>query len=121
MDFYKSQLRKDVNPGPCTAARTCSSELRQASGLITCGVYAGREQRASNGTEEATELIFKLEKIGSGWGEELFPRLTVEQRPIKKRIRIRNRSSFPNEWQVCLASLPGALHTTLICSLMMWL
>ena len=86
----------------------CISELRQASGLITRGVYAGGEQRASNGTEEATELIFKLEKVGSGWGEELFPRLTVEQRPIKKRIRIRNRSSFPDEWQVCLASLPCA-------------
>ncbi len=52
------------------------------------------------GDEEATELIFKLEKYGSGWSEELFPRLTVEQRPIKKRIRIRNRSSFPDAWQV---------------------
>lgn len=52
------------------------------------------------GGEEATELIFKLEKYGSGWGEELLPRLTVEQRPIKKRIRIRNRSSFPDAWQV---------------------
>ena len=50
--------------------------------------------------DEATELIFKLEKYGSGWGEELLPRLTVEQRPIKKRIRIRNRSSFPDAWQV---------------------
>ena len=56
------------------------------------------------GGEEATELIFKLEKYGSGWSEELFPRLTVEQRPIQKRIRVRNRSSFPDAWQVIFIS-----------------
>ncbi len=68
------------------------------------------------GDEEATELIFKLEKYGSGWSEELFPRLTVEQRPIKKRIRIRNRSSFPDAWQVredsvcALLAVPDSLR-----------
>ena len=74
------------------------------------------------GSEEVTELIFKLEKYGSGWGEELLPRLTVEQRPINKRIRIRNRSSFPDAWQVRKEPLHCflmflALHTEADCSL----
>ncbi len=76
-------------------------------------ILAGSKNIADTDNEEATELIFTLEKRGSGWGEELFPRLTVEQRPIKKRIRIRNRSQFPDAWQVSqIASFPALLQGT---------
>ena len=33
---------------------------------------------------EPTELIFKLERRGYGWGEEIIPHLTVEKRPVTK-------------------------------------
>ena len=49
----------------------------------------------------STELIFRLERRGEGWGEEIFPHLVVEQRPrtdVQKRDR--NRSSRPKPWTV---------------------
>ena len=55
-----------------------------------------------------TEFIIKLERQGEGWGEEILPRLSVEQRPLKRsRVRIRNRCSMPAPWTVraALASL----------------
>lgn len=51
-----------------------------------------------------TELIFKLERQGEGWGEEILPRLSVEQRPLA-RLRVRNRSALPDPWAV--RSCPG--------------
>lgn len=46
-----------------------------------------------------TELIFRLDRNGTGWGEEILPSLTVEHRPVKRR-RERNRSSMPRPWTV---------------------
>ena len=48
-----------------------------------------------------TELVLTLERRGSGWGEEIFPRIALEQRPIlAKAPRVRNRSSMPDPWAV---------------------
>lgn len=46
-----------------------------------------------------TEFIIKLERQGEGWGEEILPRLSLEQRPLK-RVRVRNRCSLPDPWAV---------------------
>ena len=56
----------------------------------------------------ATELIFRLDRRGVGWGEEILPHLTVEQRVLK-----RNRSAQPDPWTVC--SL--AVHVLCTCLL----
>lgn len=49
----------------------------------------------------STELIFRLERRGEGWGEEIFPHLVVEQRPWTSTAkRDRNRSSRPKPWTV---------------------
>ena len=49
----------------------------------------------------ATELIFRLERRGDGWGEEIFPHLVLEQRPLEPpRRRVRKRSSRPDPWEV---------------------
>lgn len=50
--------------------------------------------------QQPTELILQLVKYGSGWGEEIFPRASLVQRPIEKKQRIRNRSSLPDPWAV---------------------
>lgn len=63
----------------------------------------------------STELIFRLERRGEGWGEEIFPHLVVEQRPwTDTKKRDRNRSSRPKPWTVrtdllCCQSEGGTL------------
>ncbi|CAL8466147.1 g5683 [Coccomyxa elongata] len=52
--------------------------------------------------DQPTELILQLDKFGSGWGEELFPRASFVQRPIEKKTRIRPRSSLPDPWTASL-------------------
>lgn len=42
------------------------------------------EVQESQDKEEPTELIFKLDRRGYGWGEEIIPFLTVEKRPVKR-------------------------------------
>ena len=39
------------------------------------------EEEAEKGKEKHTELIFRLERRGQGWGEAVFPSLVVEERP----------------------------------------
>ena len=68
--------------------------------MMSLALPAGQVTGAEEGSDNATELIFTLRKYGSGWGEELLPRLVVEQRPLRKRERVRNRSSFPDAWEV---------------------
>eukprot|EP00884_Botryococcus_braunii_P002347 jgi/Botrbrau1/12112/Bobra.0186s0031.2 len=53
---------------------------------------------------DVTELIFRLDRKGSGWGEEILPSLTVEHRPLTKK-RERNRSSMPRPWTAGSAEL----------------
>jgi len=43
------------------------------------------KQEPQQDKEEPTELIFKLERRGYGWGEEIIPYLTVEKRPVKRK------------------------------------
>lgn len=54
--------------------------------------------------DQATELIFRLERRGDGWAEEIFPHITVENRPLEKKQRIRPRSNQPDPWEVRPAS-----------------
>lgn len=65
-----------------------------------------REQssRSKDDTPEhaPTELIFNLYNRGSGWGEEIIPHLTVQQRAVVKKPR--------REWQV-------RLHAIIPCSI----
>lgn len=58
----------------------------------------------------STELIFRLERRGEGWGEEIFPHLVVEQRPLTTTAkRDRNRSTRPKPWTVNLSLNARAL------------
>ena len=41
------------------------------------------ERTAAEEKEQETDLIFRLERHGEGWGEAVFPFLSVEQRPIQ--------------------------------------
>lgn len=59
----------------------------------------------------STELIFRLERRGEGWGEEIFPHLIVEQRPwITTAKRDRNRSTRPKPWTVHFLLLNARVH-----------
>ncbi len=80
---------------------------------------SSRDREASNQdpviSDQPTELILQLVKYGSGWGEEIFPRASLVQRPIEKKQRIRNRSSLPDPWTVrpqscCAAVQSGELE-----------
>ncbi len=57
------------------------------------------EGASADGAAVPTELIFRLERRGQGWGEEIFPHLVVENRPIDKPRRDRPRSAQPDPWQ----------------------
>ena len=57
--------------------------------------------RSGQPAQGSTELIFRLERRGEGWGEEIFPHLVVEQRPWTTTAkRDRNRSTRPKPWTV---------------------
>ena len=61
----------------------------------------GFPQPGKGADQPATELIFRLERRGDGWGEEIFPHLVLEQRPLEPpRRRVRKRSSRPEPWEV---------------------
>lgn len=65
------------------------------------GQPAAAKQQALTAQPASTELIFRLERRGEGWGEEIFPHLVVEQRPwTDSKRRDRNRSSRPKPWTV---------------------
>lgn len=54
-----------------------------------------------------TELILKLDRRGSGWGEEIFPHVTWERREVNPPKRRRRRDNNPDPWEVILtASCP---------------
>jgi hypothetical protein len=65
-------------------------------------MLGGPSPPAETAERPATELIFRLERRGDGWGEEIFPHLVLEQRPLEPpRRRVRKRSSRPDPWEVC--------------------
>ncbi|KAL4447914.1 hypothetical protein ABPG75_005133 [Micractinium tetrahymenae] len=47
--------------------------------------------------EGSTQLIFRLERRGDGWGEEILPHLVVEQRPLEKKKK--RAYSRPDPWK----------------------
>ena len=56
-------------------------------------------------SEDATELVLTLKRRGEGWGEEIFPHVALERRPVPKRMPRRNRSSMPDPWEVTTLAL----------------
>ncbi len=50
-----------------------------------------------------TEIVFKLERRGDGWGEEIFPHITMEKRPL---IKSKHKCQHPDPWEVgaCMMS-----------------
>jgi hypothetical protein len=99
-----NQRRADWDKGREEATPDSQGAVRNSRGE---GPTPG-EEREDDG---ATELIFKLERRGFGWGEEIFPSLSVEQRPLQTtaKRRDRDRSTGPRPWTV----LPNAF----VCSL----
>ena len=77
-----------------------ASERRQSS-ASEAATTSGRASGDDSEQDVPTELIVRLVRHGDGWGEEIFPHIEVENRPLmaKKPIK-RNRSSRPDPWQV---------------------
>lgn len=74
---------------------------------VSTSQYVGGQQATpgpGQPNKGSTELIFRLERRGEGWGEEIFPHLVVEQRPLVTTAkRDRNRSTRPKPWTVILS------------------
>ncbi len=74
---------------------------QQAADAAEAAVVTGEPGSPPDPDQPATELIFRLERRGDGWGEEIFPHLVLEQRPLEPpRRRLRKRSSRPDPWEV---------------------
>ena len=89
--LYAQLLDRQRSSQPSETSSSGKDQANDAPGLPVRAAQA------------STELIFRLERRGEGWGEEIFPHLVVEQRPladVKKRDR--NRSSRPRPWTVCV-------------------
>ena len=79
-----------------------SSQSRRREGQLggtadNHGVTPSTDQSKAEQQEEldekvATETIFKLERLGEGWGEEILPRLTVERRVIEPKSKLRRKN-----------------------------
>ena len=90
--------------------RRHSSQLSEVSASNSVGSGTSQTAKAES---SSTELIFRLERRGEGWGEEIFPHLVVEQRPWTSAAkRDRNRSSRPKPWTVLPWSLQQIVSTT---------
>ena len=83
-------------------AQLLERQQSSRSGEVSSSNVTDRPQPQTGKSDMGTtELIFRLERRGEGWGEEIFPHLVVEQRPwtsVAKRDR--NRSSRPKPWTV---------------------
>ena len=90
-DLYAQLLDRQKSSSPSEVSTSRNVAAQQAK------LGPGQPEKGS------TELIFRLERRGEGWGEEIFPHLVVEQRPwTATPKRDRNRSSRPNPWTVYL-------------------
>ena len=98
---------------PAAAFLAAAEAIRQLEERRASHTQASSQagKPGSNHTQPpATELIFRLDRRGVGWGEEILPHLTVEQRVLK-----RNRSAQPDPWTVhpsllvCLGQLTSCL------------
>ena len=70
-------------------------QLDERKGSHQRASFSGSKPDTDSSLSPATELIFRLDRRGVGWGEEILPHLTVEQRVLK-----RNRSAQPDPWTV---------------------
>ncbi len=75
----------------------------------TTGAVAAAQHTVGGGSLPATELIFRFERRGEGWGEEILPHLVMENRPLEKPRRDRPRSNQPDPWEVGSASSVGSV------------
>lgn len=72
------------------SATPSSPAPKKKSSSTTARSGRGRP-RLKDGEDPPTELIFKLERRGDGWGEEFIPHITVENRPLEPSGRGRRR------------------------------
>lgn len=92
------EAKQDLYAQLLDRKRSSQPSETSTSGQGQTGRSSGQPPEAETGS---TELIFRLERRGEGWGEEIFPHLVVEQRPwTKTKKRDRNRSSRPKPWTV---------------------
>lgn len=98
---HRRQLRVRAaadQPDPSGAGAPSSSASPGGGAPPPAAVAAG---------EGSTQLIFRLERRGDGWGEEILPHLVVEQRPLEKKKK--RAYSRPDPWKV-RRGMPGAPH-----------
>lgn len=98
---YDNLFRESEDDVAAQLDRRWRSLSVTASTSRNAGRQSGQGLVSDGGVDQPTELILQLDKFGSGWGEELFPRASFVQRPIEKKTRIRPRSSLPDPWTVC--------------------
>lgn len=74
--------------------------------LASEGDISAREEdgegSGSEGEEEGdspSELVFRLERRGEGWGEEIFPHIVVEKRPMQL-TKSKHKCQHPDPWEV---------------------
>lgn len=122
-DSRPSPVRDAQDTELATADQQAKQDLyaqlldRQKSGSpseVSTSRNAGNQQtqpRSGQPDQGSTELIFRLERRGEGWGEEIFPHLVVEQRPWTTTAkRDRNRSTRPKPWTVHSLFLTAPAH-----------
>eukprot|EP00887_Chlorella_sp_A99_P001316 scaffold14.g1316.t1 len=87
------QPKQQPQPAPePPAARRARGEPPRAR----AGAGGPPGEADADGEEPVTQTIFKLERRGEGWGEEIFPHLVVEQQVVQKNKR---RYSTPDPWE----------------------
>lgn len=88
-ELPQRQALEPTVPKPPVTSR--SLRARSASPRAKDASHAS-DVRESKG-DQPTELIFKLERRGDGWGEEIIPHLTVERRPLRSK-RKKSKANF---------------------------
>jgi hypothetical protein len=78
--------------------------LRRASHAATSTSQQQAQAQGAPAPPDSRELIFRLERHGEGWGEEILPRLVVEKRQVAPSQR--RQSSRPDPWEVRPPCLP---------------
>lgn len=84
-----------VTGTPATST-PAAAKLAPAAGDSTAAAPAPPPASEAGVGKEDTEVIFRLERRGDGWAEEILPHLVVEQRPLKKKKRAYSR---PDPWK----------------------
>eukprot|EP00963_Diacronema_lutheri_P005481 scaffold426_cov319-Pavlova_lutheri.AAC.58 len=114
--YERVNRHSDVLRGAMAAARRLASpRFRHLGGTFPWSTSAFRHVRSdatrNGGEDRATELIFKLERRGEGWAEEILPSLTIERRDVPQtkataRKEAQRRAEGAAERFVCLHGVP---------------